>query len=224
LKAYVTQVTQLTHDIKSLHLHIPNKPDYRPGQFLLACFNIDGHIEKRPYSFVSAPHWENVEIVVKMHPQGKVSPRIHELQVGDEIEIQMPYGKFTIPDPIPTNIVFFAYNQALSAVLGILRHLEYNGFKGDITLLYSNPNKEDIVYGQELERLKQTLDIDLHLLVYNQEDSGFEHHHIDEDYIKDHCDLEAQYFLHGNPTVVGQWLQALEHLKVAHEHILTDQW
>jgi ferredoxin-NADP reductase len=192
---------------------------YAPGQFLVVSFLVDGKVEKRPYSFSSPPHWDNVELIVKLHPHGKVSPLMHELVVGDSVDLVMPYGLFTIKKPYPPKLVFFAFNQALSAVLGILRHLEYEHYEGDITLLYANPKRDDIVYPGELERLSRSLCMRVHHIMWD------EHEHIDEERILAHCDIRGSvFYLHGNPTVVGQWQVALGHVGVTNDNVCLDTW
>ncbi|MBN1274965.1 hypothetical protein JXA12_01610 [Candidatus Woesearchaeota archaeon] len=229
MKGVVTQVTELTPTIKSLHVNVPGRPSYKPGQFIVVTVQVGGRPLRRAYSLVSAPHWENIEIMVKRHPGGRVSPLMHALRVGDEVELQMPYGRFFVEDhDLPEKMVFLAGDVGLSAVLGILRHLEFIGYKGEMTLIYTNHSVEDVAYRDELNRLARDAGL---RLVYSIDHSGRGVDWdggpgpIDEDLIRQYCDVErSRFFLHGPPRLVAQLVQSLEHLGVPRGEIRVDQW
>ena len=58
-----------------------------PGQYAtLGVVTPEKHHE-RPYSIVSAPHEKFLEFFFELVPHGQVTPRLHQLQVGDEITL-----------------------------------------------------------------------------------------------------------------------------------------
>lgn len=70
--------------------------DFEPGQYLTV--GIRGEIDVREYSVFSAQNDDYLEILVKEIDGGYVSPRLHRLRPGDELDVEGPFGFFTI-DP-----------------------------------------------------------------------------------------------------------------------------
>ena len=55
------------------------------GQFVRVALDIDGERVARPYSLVNKPGDECLEIYFNIVPEGPLSPRLAELEVGDDI-------------------------------------------------------------------------------------------------------------------------------------------
>ena len=227
MKGYVTQITDLTSDVKSFHIHIPNRPNYKPGQFLVLELEAQEKLRKRAYSIASAPHWENVELLIKLHPQGKATPAIFALKEGDEVEVKMPFGTFYLHDEeLPEKMVFLAGGVGLSALLGMIRHLEFIGYKGEITLLFGNRTPNDIVHKDELDRLANDFNVKVVHAIDHPEgfawqgEKGF----ITTEMIKKYCSLESTFYICGPPQMVGHMVQNLDELGVPHEKVMREQW
>ena len=67
-----------------------------PGQNLN--LGLTGDTEKRDYSIYSAVDDDFLEILVKEVEDGLVSKKLKKLQPGDHIEVDGPFGFFTIAD------------------------------------------------------------------------------------------------------------------------------
>lgn len=228
MKGRITQITQLTHDVKSFHIALPEKVDYKPGQFCVVELEAQGKMRKRAYSLVSAPHWENIEIIVKIHPEGKVTPVLFGLHEGDELEVKLPYGVFKLDDSIlPQKMVFLAGGVGLSAVLSMMRHLEHINYRGEKVLLYGNRTPDDIIYHDELERMKHDWGLNIVYTIDHPQGTGWhgETGYITEEMIRNNCDIKNSYFyMCGPPQFVGHMVQNLEHLGIAHERINRELW
>ena len=96
--AKVVKRLDLTDDLFLLWLEPQSggKFSFKPGQY--CTIGTKGIL--RPYSIVSAPHEEYIELFVELVPQdfgGKLTPHLHALKVGDSVDL-MPRakGKFTL--------------------------------------------------------------------------------------------------------------------------------
>ena len=72
--------------------------DIKAGQ----CFNIGTNETgvNREYSMYSDANADHVQFLIKEVEFGVVSPRIASLAVGDEVELEGPYGEFCIENAI----------------------------------------------------------------------------------------------------------------------------
>jgi len=73
IKGFITKITDLSSDVKSFHINIPNRPDYKPGQFCVLSVFAQDKLRKRAYSISSSPHWDNIELIIKLVPKGRVT-------------------------------------------------------------------------------------------------------------------------------------------------------
>ncbi len=224
----ITQVIQLTHDVRSFHINVPDKPDYHSGQFSVISLEAAGKLRKRAYSLASPPHWENIEIIVKLVPDGRVTPVLFEKNVGDIFDVQMPYGMFSLgDDPLPEKMVFLAGGVGIAPLLSMLRHLEWVGYSGRIILLYGNRTPKDIIYADELERLSHSLNLSTVYVIDHplgfvwDGETGF----ITKDLIKKYADIAgSSFYICGPPQMVGHMIQNLHDLQVPCENIHYEQW
>ena len=90
LKATVTAVEALTHDIRRVCLR-PAKPlDFSPGQYAQLQF---GPGLVRPYSMAGLPHDEELEFHVRLVEGGLVSTHVaNVLAAGDAVRVSGPLG------------------------------------------------------------------------------------------------------------------------------------
>lgn len=227
MKGYITQIRQVTHDVKSFHFALPNRPVYKPGQFLVWEVPFDDKVRKRAYSLASAPHWDNVEVLIKLHSEGKVTPKIFTFKEGDEVEIKMPFGTFCMQEPFPESMVFLAGGVGLSAMISMIRYLEHIDYQGEVVLLYGNRTPDDIVLKDELDRLAR--DWRLKLVHTIDHPDGFdwqgETGYISPAMIRKYCIVEkSNFFMCGPPQMIGHMVQNLDDLKVPHDRIFHEQW
>jgi len=93
LTAKVAKRRDLTDDLFLLWLEPQSggKFSFKPGQY--CTIGMEGIL--RPYSIVSAPHEECIELFVELVPHdlgGNLTPHLHTLKVGDSVDL-MPRAK-----------------------------------------------------------------------------------------------------------------------------------
>lgn len=227
MKAHITQLRDVAKDVRSFHIHIPDRPAYRPGQFLVLEIEAQGKVRKRAYSIASPPHWENVEILVKLKPDGKVTPALFELEEGSGLDIKLPYGMMYFHDPLPDKAVFLAGGVGLSAIISMLRHLAHIDYQGEVVLLYGNRTPSDIIYKDELDAMARDNGFKVVYTIDHPEGTGWdgETGFITADMILKHCDVEhSSFYICGPPQMAGHMVQNLDELGVPHDRVRKEQW
>lgn len=123
-------------------------PEYLPGQY--ARLTVPGSECQRAYSFSNWPAGGNIEFLVRMLADGKMSQYLRETcKPGDRITLDAPYGTFYLRD-ITRPVVMAAGGTGLSAFLAMLDSIAARGTTFPIHLYYGVRTAEDIC---ELERL-----------------------------------------------------------------------
>jgi NAD(P)H-flavin reductase len=95
MKGTVREANELSKDVKSFSIDLPEGLDYRPGQFVMVSVFGAG---EAPISITSTPGLtKGLELCVRT--VGRVTAAINRLQTGDSIWVRGPYGK---PFPMDT--------------------------------------------------------------------------------------------------------------------------
>jgi predicted ferric reductase len=139
--------------------------DFLPGQF--AWLNL-GHspfsLTEHPFSISSAPAGApRIEFTIK--ESGDFTDRIGEVPVGTTAYIDGPHGDFTPVGREATRLVLIAGGVGFAPMMGILRHLRADAWPHPVTVIYGNRVETQILYRDELEAMRQGLDIDMHLVL-----------------------------------------------------------
>lgn len=75
--------------------------DFNAGQFIRVALEIDGEQVARPYSLVNSPGDDVIEIYFNIVPEGPLSPKLAELNAGDEILVTDKANGFLTVDEVP---------------------------------------------------------------------------------------------------------------------------
>lgn len=96
----VTGIQHWTESLFSLTIRAPVDP-FTAGQFTKLGLEIDGERVQRAYSYVNAPSNPDLEFYLVAVPEGKLSPRLHSLKPGDEIQVVNEAAGFFVLDEVP---------------------------------------------------------------------------------------------------------------------------
>ena len=129
----------------------------RPGQFLTFDWIVDGRKLPRSYSISSSPLQTGcVEITVK--EQGIVSSFLNRCaQEGLTVTAHGPYGQFYFDERHHQSIVLFAGGSGITPIISMLRYSEERAPDTEIMLFYAVRTEHDVIFEEELERLKTRL-------------------------------------------------------------------
>lgn len=156
--ASIKDIKPETAQVKSFTLALPMWMRHRAGQhYDIRLTAPDGYQAQRSYSIASEPEREGeVDLTVERIDDGEVSTYMHDvLAPGDRIEARGPIGGYfvweaTIDEPL----LLIAGGSGVVPLMSMLRHRAAAGGRNPTALLYSSRAFEDIIYYDELERLR----------------------------------------------------------------------
>ena len=129
---------------------------YISGQFTRIALEINNEIISRPYSYVSAPSDNFLEIVYVKIPDGKLTPKLSELKSGDNILVNNnAFGYFVMSEiPKGDNLWLLATGTGSGVFISLLKtDAPWNRFK-KVTLIHGVRNKEELTYLDQIAKFK----------------------------------------------------------------------
>lgn len=130
---------------------------FKPGQFLAVRAQIDGEEVRRSYS-ICAGVGEPLRIAIKKLEGGRFSSWAHEnLYAGGTLDAMAPGGKFVLaaaPVDGSRHVIAIAAGAGITPVLGVVRHALLCAPDMRVTLIYGNRRRETVIFGAEIEALK----------------------------------------------------------------------
>lgn len=154
----IEKIIQETPTIKLFQISLDDKMfDYIPGQFVI--FSLDyvrnekDHLIRRSYSIASSPlNKDYLEFCITIKPDGKFTPHLDKLLLGDTINISGPYGKFNLVEETnhPRITSFIATGAGIAPLMSMMRTLILKNLDQKIQLLYGFREPEDFCYKKEL--------------------------------------------------------------------------
>ena len=96
---------------------------YKAGQFTKVGLKIDNEVTSRPYSYVSAPQDDYLEIVYVSVPGGILTPELQKLDKGDKILVMDKATGFFTMDEVPPGktLWMLATGTGLGVFISILK-------------------------------------------------------------------------------------------------------
>jgi predicted ferric reductase len=134
---------------------------FEPGQFAwLTLGDSPFALEQHPFSFSSsAERPERLGFTIKA--LGDFTAHAGETPPGTRAYIDGPYGAFTLDEDAKDGAVFIAGGVGVTPVMSILRTLRDRGDERRFTLIYGVGSLDTMVFRDELEEMRQTLDLEL---------------------------------------------------------------
>lgn len=86
--AVITARHDLSGDLWTVRLRLPQPFPFRPGQYATLAVEDENGIHERPYSIVSSPLEEEMELFFELVPHGELTPLLYRLQVGDTVHVR----------------------------------------------------------------------------------------------------------------------------------------
>src|SRR3989338_7812965 len=111
--------------ISSLRFSLDDWTPHIPGQYYgVRVPRKAGGYAIRSYSAASAPHEKGIiELGVALFPQGEVSPHLAAMRLGENVEMQGPFGAHFRWEHAPnTPLVMVGGGSGMAPLLSMLRH------------------------------------------------------------------------------------------------------
>jgi ferredoxin-NADP reductase/DMSO/TMAO reductase YedYZ heme-binding membrane subunit len=161
----------------------------------------------RDFSIASSPHDKN-KISIAFRDSGSGFKRtLMELPHGSLVDIEGPFGYFTLPPDTSRPLVFIAGGIGITPFLSMIRFVAEKRLNHHITLLYANRNREGAAYLEELTTIDEQ---NSHSLLKNQ------FGRIDADFIRQAVKNldEPVWYIAGPPAMVADMRDVLSRLGV----------
>ncbi len=192
---------------------------FKPGQFAWLTLKASPwRIQEHPFSIsCSAKANDQLEFTIK--ELGDFTRTIKDTQIGDIAYVDGPYGIFSVDQyPDAEGFVFIAGGVGSAPVISMLRTLADRNDQRPLVFIYANDQWQDVIFREQLEDLKQRLNLHLVHVIKNPADnwngeSGF----ITEQLLSKTLASDVQqyeYFLCGPKAMSDSVQQSLHTLKV----------
>jgi ferredoxin-NADP reductase len=178
----VTATSMETPTARRVVLDVPTWPGNDAGQHLDVRLTApDGYQATRSYSLASSGPATSVELVVAEVPDGEVSPfLVHDLRVGDAVELHGPLGAFFVWRPPadaeaagmrPVQLV--AGGSGVVPLLAMVRSHVGVGDATPFRLLYSVRTPADVFFPDELAAAAEKGAVQLYLVYTRETPTGW---------------------------------------------------
>jgi Na+-transporting NADH:ubiquinone oxidoreductase subunit F len=151
----VLEARDLTADVKSLKLSVPDDFEFKAGQYLsLSVIREDGKKIRKPLSIANPEEKGIIEFCIKIIPKGLASEFVKTLKAEEEVELFGPAGRFVVNDS-DKDLIFIASGVGIAPFMSMIPDLLKRGFRKKITLLKSARNEKESLYDSKLNELRE---------------------------------------------------------------------
>ena len=159
-KANIVKIIEETANVKRFFIKFPDDVQFifKAGQFVMVDLPIEHKYTNRAYSIASYPNEENwFELCIVLKPDGKGTPYMCEnYQVGDEVMVSKPLGKFGLPDEIDRDICFICTGTGIAPLRSMLQDILVTGKPHkNIYMIFGTRYELDILYKEEMKTLME---------------------------------------------------------------------
>ncbi|WP_197064939.1 ferric reductase-like transmembrane domain-containing protein [Leptolyngbya sp. KIOST-1] len=197
---------------------------FQPGQFAWLTLNISPfRMREHPFSMASSGDQEDcLEFGIKA--VGDFTNQIKTVKPGTVAFLDGPYGVFTFDRYWDAaGFVMIAGGIGITPIMSMLRTAADRQDDRPFSLIYSSSTWDDITYQEELEELKEKLDLTVvHVLRNAEDDWSGETGYVDQDLLERYIPIHRgsrHYFICANPKMMDQVERALHQLEVPVTHL-----
>jgi NAD(P)H-flavin reductase len=153
-QAHLKEKNILTAKVRDFVLELPCYGDcfeYESGQFVLLKV---GELS-RAYSIARAPGGKHCELILNIEivPDGRLTPLLDKIEVGEKIDVQGPFGYFVLKSPPEKKLVFVATSVGVAPLRTMIESALAADAERNVTLYFGVRNEKDIFYKEDFEAL-----------------------------------------------------------------------
>jgi predicted ferric reductase len=221
------RVTPERGETTTLTLKPPAGFGFQPGQF--AWFAIGRSpftLTQHPFSFSSSAERDEVELAVKA--LGDFTSQVSELEPGTTVYVDGPHGVFSIDQDEGPGFGLLAGGVGIAGLISMLRTLADRHDVRPTLLFYANRDWDGVAFREELETLKDRLDLTLvHILERPPENWAGETGYVTAEVLSRHLPpgyRRFQFFICGPDPMMDAAEAALAALGVPPERVHTERF
>jgi stearoyl-CoA 9-desaturase NADPH oxidoreductase len=137
---------------------------HQAGQYVQVGIEVDGRRRARCFSVSSAESkpGDLITLTVRANPDGVVSKHlVHHARRGDVLHLSQAQGAFTLPNPLPPELVLLSGGSGITPVMSILRTLLRRGYGGTVHFVHYAQSPDHQIYAAELADLPPNVHVRL---------------------------------------------------------------
>jgi NAD(P)H-flavin reductase len=228
VKAKIREIIQETPDIKRLVLELDKNMPFKAGQFVMLKIDserFDKLIPTRAYSIANAPNDKfEILIIAKIIPDSNFSQYLDQLETHEKIEVQGPFGRFTLSEKDKTKeVTLLGAGTGVAPLIGIIEYALQNNIKPH--LIYCDKTDEDLINIKQFDELTQKNKITCKILTTRDKNSKRTKGRITLEYLKENIlTRKGLFFVCGPPEYVNNVVGYLEELGINSDNIKTERY
>ena len=202
--------------------------DFVAGQFAWITTESPFIFRENPFSFTTNSEDDDKTFGFTIKELGDFTNTIKDLQPGQTIYVDGPYGNFDMDEHSDKKMVFIAGGIGSAPVMSMLRTLSARNSQKDMVFFYGNPTWDTVIFREELEELEQKLNLKVVNVLEHPHDgwageSGFittdvMRRHLPQDY------NESIFFICGPLPMVKALKQCFKDLNIPPNHVFVEQY
>jgi len=216
----IAEVRRERGDSTTIVMQPEDHPGFRftPGQFGWLTvwgspFKITGH----PFSFSSSAALTGGRVEMTIRNLGDFTSTIPTIPVGKRVYLDGPYGAFTVGNPADMHVLICG-GIGITPMMSIIRTFADSGDRRPVILIYGSIDWESITFREELELLKERLNLTVvHVLRNPPTDWSGEQGYITAEVFRRHLPppyADHEYFICGSDAMMDSIEKALDELRV----------
>jgi Na+-transporting NADH:ubiquinone oxidoreductase subunit F len=229
---------QLTPDTVHLVLSVPDKIEFKAGQYVLIGIPIEhpglkgkdvkgaeGTKVRRAYSIVNCPSEDDrIELCIKDVEGGTMSGILCELKEGDKVSVMGPLGNFLVRNT-EKDIVFVAVGAGIAPFVNMIKYLLEKNFPNNIILIKGARREEDMMYDDLFNNLQDKHDNFKFHNVLSRPQEGFENKGYVQDFIEKFVEnIDSDYYICGLEAMIEGVKEKLKSNGVEVDHIFYEKY
>ena len=206
--------------------------DFEPGQYFFVTLPDLGYEDekglRRHITVVTSPNERGVLGLCTRLRDTAFKHTLAELDVGADVDVEEPKGKWVLPRETARPYVFIAGGIGITVFRCMLRYIAEEGLPHRVALFYSNRDRESTAFLDELAELERG-NPNLRVVLTMTEDPGWEGEtrRIDAAVLRDHLDDDLDSFIYliaGPPGMVDSMEEVLRAAAVPEEQVRPEKF
>jgi ferredoxin-NADP reductase len=206
--------------------------DFEPGQyFWVELLNPPYDDEKgarRHITVVTSPTERGVLGLATRIRDTAFKRSLVELPVGAPVDVEHPKGSFALPSETDKEYVFIAGGIGITVFRCMLRYIADKKLPYEITLVYSNRDRESTAFFDELQELEQAIP-GLRIVFTMTDDPGWdgETRRVDADFLRESLGEglgSYTFIVAGPPGMVEGVTETLTAAGLPEEHVISQRF
>ncbi|MFI5187732.1 MAG: FAD-binding oxidoreductase [Chitinophagales bacterium] len=207
----IIAVEPVTHNVRRFKVEKPAGYSFIPGQATEVSVNKPRwEHERRPFTFTSLNEWDHLEFTIKIYSDHDgVTNQLGQLKAGDQLLLHDVWGAIQYKG----EGIFIAGGAGITPFIAIFRRLHKDHKLGTNKLIFSNKTQKDIILKDEFTAMLGDHFINT---LTQEEVPGYDHHKIDEEYLKRKIsDFTRQFYICGPDLMINDVQNILKKLGAA---------